>query len=159
MAIRKNNSRAADRVKIKRMHAQGYDNNQIAMKLSITSEHIEYVLTEYENALARNIELAQAKLDKTGQEMLQARATKEVENFREAEAIARRVDPSVPAPVDREAMKAELLAEIRAELLAETPVAVEETPVAEAEVEDQAEAEEEAPTETHTTKRRRRKAA
>lgn len=144
MAIRKNNSRASDRVKIKRFHAQGFDIEQISAKLSITPEHVQYVLTDYEAALERNIAAAQGKMEKV---TLQSRADREKESFREAEELARRKDPNVPT-VDLEAIKAE----IRAELLAEMK---KEVPVVEKETEDETEAEEKAPRKA----RRRRQAA
>lgn len=108
MSIRKNNSRAADRVKIKRMHAQGYSTEQISGTLSITPEHVDYVLEKYEAALHQN--------------QLSVREQKEIAGMREAEALARQRDPSIPAhappppTIDMEALKAQLKAEIQVEL-------------------------------------------
>lgn len=147
MALHKNNSRAADRVKIKRYHAQGFDNEQIAAKLSITPSHIAYVLDEYEDALLQNVEKAQSKIDKQN---IQMRVDRETANFREAEALARRQDPNVPN-VDVAAIKAELRAELLAEMRAEQAIAKKDIED-EAEVEEEEEVEEKKPRRSHRRK-------
>jgi hypothetical protein len=48
MAIRKNSSRFTDRNKIRRMFAEGYSLHQIEETVSITQEHINYVLNEWD---------------------------------------------------------------------------------------------------------------
>ena len=51
MSLRKNNSRNGDRNRIRRMHRQGFDVEQISAATSITSEHINYILNDYEDDL------------------------------------------------------------------------------------------------------------
>ena len=48
MAIRKNSSRFTDRNKIRKMFKQGYSLEQISATVSITVEHIEYVLNNWD---------------------------------------------------------------------------------------------------------------
>ena len=48
MAIRKNGSRFKDRNAIRRMHRQGYSLEQISGKTSITTEHIKYVIEQWD---------------------------------------------------------------------------------------------------------------
>lgn len=48
MAIKKNGSRNSDRVKMRKMHREGYAVDQIASKLSVTEEHVNYVLEKWD---------------------------------------------------------------------------------------------------------------
>ncbi|GAF97419.1 unnamed protein product [marine sediment metagenome] len=148
MSIRKNNSREADRVKIKRFFAQGFDAEQISMKLSITPAHINYVLTQYEKDAPAN-----------------ARTAKEQMAMRSAEAMARRPDPnqpnSTPPPlIDMTALREQLKAELLAEMsMAKTQVKPEVVEHGEKIAEDPTQAESEAPVEEKEKPRRRRKSA
>ena len=47
MAIKKNGSRRSDRNKIRRMHLEGYSIDQMANTLSITLEHVQYVINSW----------------------------------------------------------------------------------------------------------------
>ena len=48
MAIKKPTGRNSDRVRIRKMWAQGYAVSQIANAVSIVEEYIEYVINEYD---------------------------------------------------------------------------------------------------------------
>lgn len=106
MPMRKNNSRQSDRNKIFKMNAQGYSVKQIESQLSITPEHITYVLESYEAELAERRANSPELQDR-------ARIQKEVESKRRMTRPAN--DP------DREDLKAELRKEILAELTADKP--------------------------------------
>lgn len=60
MAIRKNGSRFSDRNAIRRMTEQGYPVSVIASALSITEEHVAYVIAEWPAASERRKQLATA---------------------------------------------------------------------------------------------------
>lgn len=53
MALRKNVSRASDRVKIRKWHAAGVSIKEIENALSITPEHIQYVIDTPEAVLPK----------------------------------------------------------------------------------------------------------
>jgi len=106
MAVRKNNSRQSDRNTIFKMNAQGYSVLQIEAKLSITPEHIEYILGKYEEDLA---------MRRADSPELQERARIQAE----VEGRRKRTGPANdPAVVE---LKAQLRAEIMAELTADKP--------------------------------------
>jgi len=107
MAIRKNNSRQSDRNKIYKMNAQGYSVLQIEAKLSITPEHITYILNQYQTDLAER---------RANSPELQARARIQ------AEVESRRVHSGPAHDPDLADIKAQLRREIMAELTADAPV-------------------------------------
>ncbi len=113
MPLHKNNSRQSDRNKIFKMNAQGYSIEQIQAKLSITSEHVSYILNQYESDLkerrANSPELQE-----------RARIQKEVEDRRKGNAPAN--------PPDLVELKEQLRKEILAELKADAPVPTPITP-------------------------------
>ena len=115
MAIRKNNSRQADRNKIFKMHAQGFSIQQIEAKLSITPEHITYVLEQYETDLAE-------RRANSPELQERARIQAEVEGKRANAGPA-----NDPALAD---IKAQLRKEILAELAADRPEPAKLEPVA-----------------------------
>ena len=60
MAIKKNGSRNSDRVRIRRMNAEGFSIHQIAEKLSITEDHVTLVLEKWPTEVSwRDAERAQ----------------------------------------------------------------------------------------------------
>jgi hypothetical protein len=150
MAIKKPGSRFTDRNKIRKMHAEGYSATQIADTVSITMEHVQYVIDKWDadEEAWRNRELA----------------------ARDAERAAAKqaaVPENAPISIDdaerariREAARRELLEELSQP---DQPDEVEEVVVEEVTVDVEEEVadqtEDEAPEEEPKKPRRRRKPA
>ena len=138
---RKNNSRNSDRVRIKKLHAQGFSVDQIVGTVNIHEEHVRYVLEKYEVDLAKH-----------------KRKEKELETFRAAELLgqqqmAGKFAPANPMP-DLTALRAEIEAKVRAELAEQ-----EEDDVGEEIDTAETENEEASPEKTRRRKKRQRRAA
>ena len=109
MAIRKPCSRFSDRNKIRRMYAEGYSIEQISAHLSITEDHIQYVLEQWDAD-------EEAWRDKARAELMEA-----------ADEAKKALQPANPVPnindEERERIRQKARRELMEELRAEAEAA------------------------------------
>ena len=137
MAIKKNGSRFTDRNRIRKMHAQGYSVQQIADTVSITPEHVSYVVDKWD----------------ADEEHWKNKHRADADAKAEAAKVKER--PANAAPTIDDAERARIREQARQELLAEQATQAEMFDSVEEETEDETTAE--APAEEKITPRRPRR--